>query len=181
MWIGQDGSLVLRHMEDTDVETMLRWLQDERLLKDYEGRDQHFDRTLVEKKFFSRKNEEKITACVFEESGRPLGYLQFYPADPQEYGLEDAQTAYAADIFIGEIDWQGRGVGVRILQLAAAYLEKETEACRLVVDPRRENERAIRCYEKAGFRRVRVLPAHERHEGKWHDCVLMEKRLGLQK
>ncbi len=177
MLIGRDGSLVLRRMEDTDAETMLRWLQDERVLRDYEGRDRHFNRALVKEKFFSCKEEENMTACLFEEHGRPLGYLQFYPADPQEYGLEDAGPAYAADIFIGEVEWQGKGIGVRILQLAAVYLEKETAACRLVVDPRSENERAIRCYEKAGFRRVRVLPAHEKHEGKWRDCVLMEKPL----
>ena len=58
MRIGQDGSLVLRCMEDTDVETMLRWLQDERLLKDYEGRDQHFDRAAVEEKFFPAKRRK---------------------------------------------------------------------------------------------------------------------------
>ena len=180
MQIGQEGSLVLRCLEYTDVETMLCWLQDERVLKDYEGRDQHFDRAQVEEKFFSRTaQEEGMTACVFEEGGRPVGYLQFYPADAREYGLEDADGTYAADIFIGEIDRQGKGIGVRILRLVAAYLERETAACRLAVDPRSENGRAIRCYEKAGFRRVKVLPAHEKHEGKWHDCVLMEKRLRL--
>jgi aminoglycoside 6'-N-acetyltransferase len=35
------------------------------------------------------------------------------------------------------------------------------------------NARAIRCYEKAGFRKVRRLPESELREGKWHDEWVM--------
>lgn len=58
MLIGRDGSLVLRRMEDTDAETMLRWLQDERVLRDYEGRDRHFNRALVKENFFPAKRRK---------------------------------------------------------------------------------------------------------------------------
>ena len=71
MQIGQDGSLVLRCMEYTDVETMLCWLQDERVLKDYEGRDQHFDRAQVEEKFFSRTAQEDARQQAPRETPPP--------------------------------------------------------------------------------------------------------------
>jgi aminoglycoside 6'-N-acetyltransferase len=35
------------------------------------------------------------------------------------------------------------------------------------------NRRAARCYEKAGFRKVRILPKHELHECVWRDSWLM--------
>jgi aminoglycoside 6'-N-acetyltransferase len=34
--------------------------------------------------------------------------------------------------------------------------------------------RAIRCYEKAGFTNIKLLPKHESHEGEYKDCWLME-------
>ena len=44
-----------------------------------------------------------------------------------------------------------------------------------MIDPAAENERAIRCYEKAGFRRVGVMREHWRDgDGVWRDGVLLD-------
>ena len=51
---------------------------------------------------------------------------------------------------------------------------EEQFAARIVTtDPRVANPRAVRCYEKAGFERVRIVPYHEFHEGEWCECWLM--------
>jgi len=36
-----------------------------------------------------------------------------------------------------------------------------------------KNFRAIRCYEKCGFVKVKLLSGHDFHEGKYQDCWLM--------
>ena len=42
-------------------------------------------------------------------------------------------------------------------------------------DPAAANHRAIRCYEKVGFRRVGVLRQYERGpDGRFHDGLLMD-------
>ena len=51
-------------------------------------------------------------------------------------------------------------------------------AIRVITDPIVENLRAVRCYEKAGFRKVRVLPAHEALDGVKRDSWLMEFQPG---
>jgi hypothetical protein len=47
---------------------------------------------------------------------------------------------------------------------------------RLVIDPNAANVRAIRAYEKVGFRRVGVLRQYEWHQsqGGWTDGLLMD-------
>ena len=46
---------------------------------------------------------------------------------------------------------------------------------RLTIDPAADNHRAIRCYEKVGFRRVGVLRQYERGpDGRFHDGLLMD-------
>ena len=43
------------------------------------------------------------------------------------------------------------------------------------IDPAAANERAIRAYERVGFRRVGVMRAYERGpDGTWHDGLLMD-------
>ena len=42
-------------------------------------------------------------------------------------------------------------------------------------------KRALKCYQKAGFRIIKILPEHELHEGKMRDCYLMEYRYQEEK
>jgi aminoglycoside 6'-N-acetyltransferase len=53
------------------------------------------------------------------------------------------------------------------------YLFESLDAQRVTIDPHVSNHRAVRCYEKAGFRKVRLLPRQELHEGEYWDCWLM--------
>jgi len=54
------------------------------------------------------------------------------------------------------------------------YLFRDKGARKIVIDPQARNLRAIRCYEKCGFRKVKLLPAHELRVGKMEDCWLMD-------
>lgn len=54
------------------------------------------------------------------------------------------------------------------------FLLVQQKADRIVMDPQTRNERAIHCYEKCGFKKVRLLPKQELHEGIYQDCWLME-------
>jgi aminoglycoside 6'-N-acetyltransferase len=45
----------------------------------------------------------------------------------------------------------------------------------VVIDPAVDNARAIRCYERVGFRRVGVMRRYERGgHGAWHDNLLLD-------
>ena len=44
-----------------------------------------------------------------------------------------------------------------------------------MIDPAVANERAVRCYEAVGFRRVGVMRRYQRMaDGNWEDGLLME-------
>lgn len=171
------GDVALRRMRPDagDVRRMARWLSDPRVLEWYEGRDRPRDERSVAETWARRAlAEEAIEACIILHRHEPVGYLQFYPvAAASDYGLEDATATWAIDLFIGEPELWGRGIGSRLVRATIDYLVRKRGAVRVVIDPRLANRRAIRAYEKAGFVRLRVLPAHELHEGAWHDCLLM--------
>ena len=77
-------------------------------------------------------------------------------------------------MFIGEPEHWDRGLGNRALSMLLGYLFGSLEALKVVIDPHVNNPRAVRCYEKAGFQRVKVLHGHELHEGQTRDAWLME-------
>lgn len=79
------------------------------------------------------------------------------------------------DIFV-DPRRQRRGVGSDAIATLVRHLTEERGHHRITIDPAPDNEAAIRCYEKAGFRRVGVLEAAWRDPatGRWRDALLME-------
>lgn len=88
--------------------------------------------------------------------GRPIGYLQIYHANPDEFwaGHELPRETFGLDLFIGEADALGQGWGPRFIRLALRRLFAMPAVARVQIDPDPTNEVAIRAYEKSGFRRI---------------------------
>lgn len=94
-------------------------------------------------------------------------------ADTQKiYGIS-GNDFYGMDQFIGEPSYWNKGIGTELVSLIADYLISVRKAEQVYMDPQLRNPRALRCYEKAGFKKVKLLPEHEWHEGKFQDCWLM--------
>ena len=176
----ESGSLSIRLMTCEDLPLMVKWLSDPRVLKFYEGRD--YRATLVEvTRHFDTPPESGGERVIHEWNGLCVGYGQLYRVLGEmyrEYDYPDhGECVYAADQFIGEPEYWDRGIGTLYLKRVCDHLRAACHADAVILDPHKNNPRAIRCYEKAGFRILRELPAHELFEGTWVDCFLMEKRL----
>jgi aminoglycoside 6'-N-acetyltransferase len=179
--VARDGDLSIRLMRDerSDYELLSRWLSDDRVLEFYEGRDNPLSVEGAREKYGPRsRGEAAVVSCVLQLEGNPIGYLQFYRTDDFDewrtlIGLDPDPRRYSIDIFIGEPELWDRGLGTRALRSVLAHLFGERDASAVVITPFAWNERAIRCYEKAGFRKVRLMPQVELHEGKLQDEWLM--------
>lgn len=89
--------------------------------------------------------------------GRPFAYIQCYRLGVwnEGFGPQPAGTR-GIDQSIGEPDMLGRGHGSAFVrQFSDDLLARGVP--RVVTDPDPDNPRAIRAYEKAGFRRDRVV------------------------
>jgi aminoglycoside 6'-N-acetyltransferase len=90
--------------------------------------------------------------------GRPFAYLQCYDqtAWPDNgLGIHPSGTR-GIDQFIGEPDMTGRGHGSFFIRAFIVALIKAGTP-RVLTDPHPANARAIRAYEKAGFRKDRMV------------------------
>ncbi|MDN8592608.1 GNAT family N-acetyltransferase [Paenibacillus sp. 11B] len=176
MLIYELNEITVRLLDEQDEQHLVRWLSDPAVLQYYEGRDQPHDLNLVREHFY--REDDTAHRCMVEYEGKPIGYIQFYELEEEErneYGYADRdEIIYGTDQFIGEADYWNRGIGTQLVQSMLAYLVNEKQARKVVMDPQSWNERAISCYEKCGFRKVRLLPEHELHEGQMRDCWLME-------
>jgi aminoglycoside 6'-N-acetyltransferase len=172
----QKSKLLIRKLELKDNVLLAQWLSDPLVLKYYEGRDNSFNLEKVNKYFFNRKND--FMGCIVEFEKIEIGYIQYYQLDNETrklYGyVGGSEVIYGLDQFIGEMEYWNRGIGTLIVKSMVEFLVEQKQAARVVMDPQIWNERAIRCYEKCGFKKVKLLPNHELHEGEYRDCWLIE-------
>ncbi len=171
-----EPELTFRPLTDADVGLLAAWLSDPRVTEWWEGVTRTYDETKVRGEFF--QNDQTSRAIVKLDS-EPVGYQQWYraAAEPEvlaEFDLTVDDGAWGIDQFIGDADRHGQGIGTRQVRAIVDWIREVEGARRVFTDPIIENARAIRCYEKAGFRKVRILPDHETLDGEPRDCWLME-------
>jgi aminoglycoside 6'-N-acetyltransferase len=94
---------------------------------------------------------------IVSVAGSEFGYLQCYDLTAWNSGFgPQPQGTRGIDLFIGEPDMIERGHGSSFIRQFADGL-LTSSAPRVVTDPDPANARAIRAYEKAGFRRDRLV------------------------
>jgi aminoglycoside 6'-N-acetyltransferase len=113
-------------------------------------------------------SDPDVTGFAIEAEGTVVGVIGFYEEDTADY------RHAGMDLFLTTAS-QGKALGPESLRLLGRHLIEERGHHRLVIDPAVANERAIRAYERVGFRPVGVMREYERGpDGTWHDGLLMD-------
>lgn len=99
-------------------------------------------------------------------------YRTICPKPKGNFTQEEPGT-FCMDLFIAEESYLNKGYGTEIVKSFVDYVFKNFHAKKILIDPAATNKRAIRCYEKAGFKFIK-----EAFDGVT-DCYLMEIKLGV--
>jgi aminoglycoside 6'-N-acetyltransferase len=157
-YLVKNNDLSIRRMEVYDFELMAKWLSDHQVLEYFGNINEPYNLEMIIQKYSPRvEGKNPIVPCIVEYGNAPIGFIQYYPSNEDK--------SFGIDQFIGEPNLWGKGIGTSLIQEILVYLRNHTEANRVVLDPHKTNKRAIRCYEKAGFKAVRPL---------LNDLLLME-------
>lgn len=122
----------------------------------------------MEKVLAEARGQSEATSFAVELEGELIGLAQYWEeSDPdhRHAGIDLCLTTAK----------HGQGLGIDTVRTLARHLVDDLGHHRVVIDPALANERAIRCYERVGFRRVGVLRRYERGpDEEWRDGLLLE-------
>ncbi|MGM0837675.1 MAG: GNAT family N-acetyltransferase [Bacillota bacterium] len=155
----QNDQLLIRYMNRKDFDLMVKWLNDIKVLEFYEESPLNLDKVI--RKYGPRvEGKHYVKPCIVEYNNDPVGYVQYYEiqeVELEKYGYSENKNIFGIDQFIGETQLWGRGIGTSMILLILNYLSKNKSASRVVLEVKNNNTRAISCYEKCGFRKIKEL------------------------
>ena len=154
----EKDNLLIRCMNRNDFKVMVKWLNDKKVLEFYDEPPSNFER--VKEKYGPRtEGNHYVTSCIVEYKNQPIGYIQYYEiqeAELKTYGFTSNQKYYGIDQFIGETKLWGMGIGTSMILMMLNFLRSKG-ASRVVLEVNKHNIRAIKSYEKCGFKKTKQL------------------------
>lgn len=172
--IARDDDLVIRRMRDhrDDYELMVRWrnLPHVRRFWDPDLPVSTLE-SITEEYQPDTAADSVSTACIIELRGEPIGFIQFYrwaayPDEAKEAEISFDENAWGLDVFIGDAEVIDKGLGTRAVRVLSDHLIDERGASEVSLLTDVKNVRAQRCYEKAGFRKVKQVLDTDTYRGK---------------
>lgn len=126
-----------------------------------------YDSDRIEREFVTEVDDD-TTVYVIEVDGAVAGVIQSWEEPDQEYRHAGMDIAVSTA-------WHGKDVAIAALRGLARHLIDDLGHHHLTIDPAATNVRAIRCYEKLGYRPVGVLRQNELGaDGVFRDTLLMD-------
>jgi AacA4 family aminoglycoside N(6')-acetyltransferase len=155
------SDVTFRPMLDEDLPMLQAWIGRPHVREWWAGEEADFSPERFRAFYLPRvMAEERVTPYIAMLGDRPVGYAQSYVAmgsgggwwneigDPGVRGI---------DQFLCEASDLGKGLGTRMVKAFVARLFADPAVTRIQTDPDPANTRAIRCYEKAGFRAMDTI------------------------
>lgn len=162
-------NVVLRPMRPEDVPAVVRWRTDPVAAR-FCGWDhpENAPARLEGRYLPAVMDPEGADAWHFivEMEGGPVGVASYDHLDLHHRSCR-------VDILLGDRAAWGRGVGPRALQRLLNLLFEACGLHRVWLVVNAENQRAIRCFRRVGFREEGVERGAERWEGRWADRLRM--------
>jgi aminoglycoside 6'-N-acetyltransferase len=154
----EKDDLLIRLMNHNDIDVMVKWLNDQRVLEFYEEPPSNLEK--VKEKYGPRiEGKHYVIPCIVEYKNQPLGYIQYYEIqedDLKKYGFTSNQNIYGIDQFIGETKLWDKGIGTSMILLMLNFLRSKG-ASKVVLEVKKNNIRAIISYKKCGFKKTKEM------------------------
>ena len=168
-------NIAFRPLAADDLQQVFLWLIRPHVVRGYAPAPSSFMEVVA--KYGPRTRDDNVVkAFVVSVEGRDAGYIQSYDvASFPEYAARTGCTEATAsiDLFIGEADFLHRGLGGRIVDRFVrdvVFARPATRAC--IGGPLEGNMASIRAFEKAGFRRWKVVRSGDAPP----ECILLRER-----
>ncbi len=103
---------------------------------------------------------DDVGPFIMYHQEKSIGYISWHdvatdPTRPEKF----PERTYGMDLFIADFDYLGKGYGPVLIKQFIKQIIMPMNPTKIIIDPEITNTRAIRVYEKVGFKKTKVVQA----------------------
>lgn len=138
-------NITFRKLEDNknEYEQLHKWCQNKFVYEWFEQRILSYDE--IVNKYKNKLKEKKQELLIIKCDNKDIGLVQIYRYD---------EDTYEYDLFIGEEEYLDKGIGTIIVNKINNCICDKYKVNSIILRPFKRNIRAIKCYEKCGFKYI---------------------------
>lgn len=144
-YVIQQGELIFRPITELDIENMRQWRNKEGIRQSFIYQE-HISVEQQEQWYRKYIKAENDIMFIIEYKTKPIGTVALYNIDINKREAEFGR------LMIGEVETRGLGIGQIAAKTMCEFGFKELNLDRIILEVFKDNDYAIRAYEKAGFR-----------------------------
>jgi len=135
--------ITFRKLEDNNENyiKLYTWCQNKFVYEWFEQRILSYEE--IVNKYKKKLNEKKQELLIIKCNNKDIGLVQIYKYD---------DNTYEYDLFIGEEEYLNKGIGTIIVNKINNCIYDKYRVNNIILRPFKRNIRAIKCYEKCGFK-----------------------------
>lgn len=151
----EGDNINLRDLKPSDYEKILQWSNNE-LLTYLAG--ERLPRNIEEckKRYLKSSGLFNIIFAIEDKGGRFLGEIELNH-------IQWKQKIAELFVYIGEENLWGKGYGTDAINTFIKYIFNEKDFKKIYLRVYQNNKRAIRCYQKCGFKKRGILKIRKEH------------------
>jgi aminoglycoside 6'-N-acetyltransferase Ib len=148
-----------KSVTECDLQLLFDWLNRPHVVEWWNGPT---SLAQVRDKYLPRLSlDSSVHPYIARLNGIPVGFIQSYVVMAQQasgWWLDERDpAAIGIDQCLADAENLGKGTGTAMITQFVEFLFRDWAVTKIQTDPTPTNLRAIRCYEKVGFRKVGIV------------------------
>jgi len=157
--------VILRALEKEDIKNCWKWINDPEIIK---GLYMIFPMSKYEEeKWYERSiGDDRNKYFAIEVNKKHIGNIGLH-------GIDWINRKAELGIMIGEKDYLNKGYGTDAIKTTLRYAFNKMNLHKIQLRVYEFNKRALKCYEKCGFKKEGVMREDLFRDGKYYNAVFM--------
>lgn len=144
-----------------DYKQIHKWCSNQFVYEWFEQRVLSLDEIM--NKYKNKLNDGKQDLFIIRCNNKDIGLFQIYKFehDINIKELAPFKNIYEYDLFIGEKEYLSKGIGSKVVKMINERIYNHYLADAIILRPFTRNIRAIKCYEKCNYKRIKKYNGYD--------------------
>ena len=151
-----ESTFIFKSLTQNDLPMLFEWFK-QPYIEELWKEPKNFE--IFKSKYMKHITSQDIAPFIAYIKDTPVAYIKYHHTNEDDRAIVHdfaiPEKSIGFDLFIGNPEHLNKGYGTTLLKEFIAFVKANEPDCQaIIIDPATDNDRAIACYKKVGFKTI---------------------------